>query len=317
MTPAERRALLRLANVAGRMTPEFEAALRASFDLLRQAIGEQAWARAIANGSYERLIADVLSDAATWNAYGPVREQIARSVDRVARAATAAIPPRTLEIVGVQFDTLAPQVVDAIRTLQTKQVDTLAEGVRETFRQHILSGVEAGHGPAKIAKGLREIVPLAPNQEEYIRNYERALREGRRGKALGYQLRDKRFDASVRAGKLTPERIDRMVAAYRQRMVNYNAMTHARTAALESSRLGQHMAWQQARDSGALGEVRVLKKWVHNTAKDFRPEHKALDGTEVDLSVTYPNGDEYPGQGDPWNCRCTETYRVVPLPQPL
>jgi hypothetical protein len=313
MTPAERRALARLTRSAGRLTPEVEAALRASFAQVRALIGEQAWAQAIADGSYERLIAEVLSDASTWQAYGPVREQIARGVERVARTTTAGLPPRVVQRVGVTFDTLAPQVVDAIRTLQTTQVDALAEGLRATFRQHIQAGVEAGQGPRTIARGLREVVPLAPNQELAIRNYAHALREGQRGKALGYRLRDKRFDATVRAGTLTPERIDRMVAAYRQKMVNYNALTHARTAALESHRVGQQLAWQQAAEAGAQAGVRFVKRWVHNSLRDPRPEHKALDGTAVDVEALYPNGDAYPGQQDPWNCRCTEVYEMQAL----
>jgi hypothetical protein len=63
--------------------------------------------------------------------------------------------------------------------------------------------------PRTIARALRRdrIIGLAANQEQWVQNYARAVAEAHlRSDALGYELRDRRFDAAVVKARRTASR---------------------------------------------------------------------------------------------------------------
>lgn len=314
MTPAERRALGRLRTAAARSTPELEAALAEAFAELLRTISVADFERALRSGALEAWLREALGAEVVWQAFGPVRERLAQSVTRAGRLTLAnarQVPRAPSALIGVSFDSLAPQVVEAVRTLQTEVITRLGDEMRESVRQRVLAGIEAGENPRTTARALREVLQLSPRQEAAIRNYRAALENGERGKALSYALRSKQYDAATRKGTLTPAQIDRATEAYRRRMVAYNAETTARTAALESQKLGQGLAWQEAQASGALEGSRVIATWVAILDDRVRDSHETMHHAEREIDGEYRNGDAYPGQSEPWNCRCGEVFKVV------
>jgi hypothetical protein len=69
------------------------------------------------------------------------------------------------------------------------------------------------------------------------------------------------------------------------------------------------MAWKES--AAELGpDVVVIKRWNATMDTRVRPEHAAMNGAEALLDGAYSTGETYPGQNNPWNCRCVETYRV-------
>lgn len=308
--------MARMEQRAGILSPVLRHALLRAFAYLRDRLQPAELARLIANGDIEAVIRLTLADAILQRAFYPVRAAIREGTLANARAALRYVPVPRDRLIGVAFDILDPRVLTAIRDLESGAIAYTQGDIRAAFRTAITQGLEAGVNPRVIATGLRNVVGLTAHQEGIIGNFQRALREGDYAKALQYELRDKRFDPTLRRllreGKtLTAEEIIDHGNAYRRKFVARNAETMARTAALESQRVGQQLAWQEAKASGALGDATVVKIWVATLDSRVRDRHEAMHHAEAPLEGVYRSGEKYPGQRDPWNCRCTETYKVV------
>lgn len=264
----------------------------------------------IQSGNADRLINELLNDKALDDAFAPLRVLVDRSVMDAGRLASRDLPS---PLRGQVFDVLNPKVIEAARALDTRVIQGLKDEVRETVRQHVIAGLEEGVGPRVIARGIRDVVALAPNQEAAVRNFRRMLTEGD-SEALTRKLRDRRFDRTVEkafAGEgLSEAKIESMTDAYRRRMVAMNAETQSRTAALDAQRAGQRASWEEAITRGAVERGTLFKTWVTVHDDRVRPEHVAMDGQRVPFDATYSNGDMVPGASD-YNCRCFERVSIV------
>lgn len=213
----------------------------------------------------------------------------------------------------VAFDALNPVHLEALRTLDTRVMRGLTEPLYQTVQDHVAFGLEQGWGSRKVARGLREVLPLAPNQSEAVRNFERMLREGDL-EALTRRLRNRTFDGTIRkafAGKgLSEAQIKQMTAAYRKRMVAFNANTHARTATLDTLRRGQRLAWKDAQDRGLIDASRMMKERVTVGDSRVREEHALENGAVVGIDEPYPITLEVVAGELSFNCRCVDRYFV-------
>lgn len=300
-----------------------------AFRLLLERISESELVRLVDQGA-DAVRRAALTEVALERAFLPLRDALRRTTARGFAIELPRIPRqgrnRTL---GVQFDVLSPRVIDAVRGLETRVMRTLGDQVRETVRAHIENGLRDGVNPRQVARSLRTVIGLAPNQERAIANFEAKLRGGTRatvfsdilphrnaeGKLVGgLELRDKRFDATIKRAirdgeKLSDAKVAQMTEAYRKRMVAFNAETNARTATLDSLKLGQRLAWDEARAQGFVaGEM--TKTWVGVKDDRERPEHLAMEGETVPIDSLYSNGQQQPGDGE-YNCRCVSVYRVA------
>ena len=308
MSPAEQLFWSRVTNRARGQQPEIARALLKALERLRLSYSEAEIARLIQSGEAYRIVEVAFNDAKLQQAYAPVRDKIRYGVQEGFTFTARDLPKQ--KTIQVAFDILTPQVREAIQQLETKVITTLKESIRETVRQHVAAGIEAGKAPKAIAKGLRDVIGLAPNQEQAVRNFEAALRSGDAAKALGYQLRDRRFDKSLKSGTFTDEKIDRMVTAYRKRMVAWNAETNARTAQLDSMKLGQKLAIDDAVKLGVYDPKRLVKTWVGVMDERERPEHVAMEAETVLYQMPYSNGEDIPGEST-FNCRCLSRYHQL------
>lgn len=184
------------------------------------------------------------------------------------------------------FSPLSPAVIQAIRDLDTRVMAGLSENIRETVRAYVEQGLREGRGPRDIARGLRETVGLFPHQLDWI--------DGLRA----------RLEAEGKPA-------DRAVAAFTKRLVAANAETVTRTAALDAQKLGQHLATQQAIESGDLDPVGLTKRWSGTLDDRERDTHLAMEGETVPWDQPYSNGQDFPGQGE-FNCRCVSIFSHAP-----
>ena len=313
MTPRERALFAEMERRAARLEPGLRRAILEAFRRLASQLDTAAIERAIRTGDIDAMLASALPDGAVNRAFYGARK-LARDGAATAANATIRNTPSLREL-GIRFDMLSPQVLDAVRTIESGSLGFLQGEMRDGLRAAVTSGLEAGVGPRTIARGLTNALGLTAHQQGIIANFRAALEAGDAAKALGYTLRDKRFDSQLRRlaateTPLTPEQIDRMVAGYQRKYKAYNAEVHARTAALESQRVGAQMAWKEL--AAELGpDVVVIKRWNATMDARVRPEHAAMNGAEALLDGAYRTGETYPGQNNPWNCRCVETYRVA------
>lgn len=330
MTAAERVFYDRVRRRALNVQPELARRLLASYDLIRTYLTEAELAKWIASGQVDALIDTMLSDDALDPAFRPLRALVDRTVLDAARQSAADMPKG----LGVRFDTLNPQVLALARTLDTRVADTLSAEVRATVRQHVVAGIEAGANPRTVARGVRKVIGLSPSRERAVANFRAQLETGDRaalGRVLGRGVirtpDGTEIERSAHAGAkglgkrdltalekdlgtkpLRADQIERMTDAYRKRLLALEAETQTRTMALDAQRAGQRASWEDAATQGVVDRSRLRRVWVATDDERTRPEHAALDGTEVGWDERYPNGEMVPGEST-FNCRCVE--RVV------
>lgn len=294
MTRREREFWIKLRRRAARMEPDLAKAMLDGFENMRRMLSDAEVLRMIE--SAESVLDGPLTDHALGRAFADLQNELQAGVSDATRLFGRDIGE------GIRFDFLNPRHIDAVRALDTKVMRGLKDEIRETVRQHIDQGLRDGVNPREVARGIRDVIGLAPNQEEAVRNYRRALEAGSR-KALRYKLRDKRFDKAVIKGELTKEQIDRMVARYRERYINHNAETHARTASIDAMKLGQRLSWMDAIDKGIVRAEDLVEQWVTAGDERVRPEHQKMHGEKKPFYGVYSNGQTVPGESE-YNCRC-------------
>lgn len=308
MTAAEERLWLSFQRRASTLTPEMAAELLAAFRYIRAALTDAELEQLVRTGGVDEVIDDALIERS-------LRVFRAKVMDAIQRGFTSTVPqlPKAGKVEGtvaVGFDILNPKVIDAVRELDSRVINTIRDEIRDTVRAHVENGIRDGVAHRTIARRIRPILGLAPNQALAVSNYRKALQgENPNAGPADYKLRDRRFDRM----QMTPERIDRAVDAYARRMQAHHANTVAGTATKDSLKLGQRLTWDDAIERGIVAAEQLERTWIAVAGPGGdgrnRPEHLAMHGEKVPYGAAYSNGDTVPGESD-WNCRCVERYTV-------
>jgi hypothetical protein len=307
MTPSEQALLARLQRRAATLEPAAQRQLFKAYDIIRSLLSESELSRAINSGDVERLLDRVLNDKAMDDAFAPLRQLIDEETLKSSRLWTRDLPS---SLSGV-FDTLNPRVIDAVRSLDTRVINSLKEDVREGLREVAREGLEAGIGPRTVARRMRNSVGLGAAQESQVEGFRAVLRGDRpAADALNYTLRNKRLDAMLAKGPLSAAQVEKYTNEYRQRRINLNAETTARTIALDSQKVAQRSSWQSQIDRGFVDVSRIRRTWIAVDDARTRPEHRAMNGQVVLWGQRWSNGEDIPGSST-YNCRCIEQISLI------
>lgn len=238
-----------------------------------------------------------------------------------------------------RFDVRNPRAETYLQSRSSELVTEILSDQRTAIRAALRAGMEAGQNPRSVAldivgridtkTGRRSggVVGLTSMQEQFARNYRLELLSGDPAamqNALKRELRDRRFDATVRQaiadGKpLSLNTVDKLVTRYRASLLRLRGETIGRTEALTSLHVGQNEAYQQAIESGAVQRSHVRKVWSATGDSRVRHTHRILDGQKVPLDGTFlsPSGARLRFPGDPnapaaeiINCRCAVEYDI-------
>lgn len=235
------------------------------------------------------------------------------------------------------------QVVDFLQARQYDLIKRITEEQRQvirsilsdvaTKRQNPMDAVKTMIGTkGPTGKRIGSAVGLSEPQLEYVKNARAELSDpSTMRKYLQRTRRNKQLDRIVRKAlkdgvPLAPEDIDRLTAAYTDRLLRLRAETIARTehkSATEDARLAslRHMV-----ESGKITEDQITRIWDATDAKGStggktRDSHREMDGQRVvGLSTPFrtPDGYEmmFPGDGSKAlakhvaNCRCTMRIEI-------
>lgn len=338
MSPAERALLARIQSQAAELQPKAAERLLAAYDLIRASMTEAEILSALRTGSLDRMLSEALSDQSLDAAFSSLRAAIDRETLATSAQWYETLPSRVR--VGASFDVLNPRVIEAVRALDTRVVNSLKDEVRESVRQAVREGLEAGKGPRKVAVRIRDAVGLSPRHERAVANFRAELEAGDRAalnRVLGRNIiRTPEGSDITRSGhaggkgigardlasleqklgreELTPAKIERYVEQYRTRLHAVNTEAHSRSISLDSNRLAQRNSWQSAVDRGIADETRLQRTWVTVGDSRVRLEHRALNGQTVSWDGTYSNGDKVPGESD-YGCRCIERITLSATPR--
>lgn len=187
---------------------------------------------------------------------------------------------------------------------------------KEAVRASVTEAVATGKPPRAIARQFRSTIGITDGQQKWVSNYRRALENGDTT-ALDYKLRDARYDASVRNGTLTQEKIDTMVERYEQRLIKYRSEVIARTEGLRAIDIGQDESVRQGVEAGHI-DPELEKGWVVTKDGRERPWHHELDNKWVKFnepfvnshgSLMYPR-DPNASASNTIQCRCRRRFRL-------
>ena len=306
------------------------------------------------NGDVEGALAEIFDDPDTWGhlavemldaiadaAHGTLAADFAAALTTAAPAAAQAglannLPPSGVDPAQLQVMFPDPRFTTQIDDTIGAMIQQIDEQTRGGVRAYIERSLAAGKNPADLitelvgrvqADGSREggIIGLTDKQANAVLNYRDAL-ENRSMSALQRALRDRRFDASVRAnaqylsdGSLNPafqplddETIDNLVNRYEGRMLAYRAETISRTEAMRAQRTGQQVAWDATIADGKVSADDLCKTWWTAGDDRVRPAHRLMEQVTIPYNDYFDTEDlgpiPYP---EAINCRCILFYQPI------
>lgn len=223
---------------------------------------------------------------------------------------------------ALSFDPTLPRAAEIMRRSRLEFVVNFSAAQRAATRSALVEALRSGAGPVKAAHAFRDSIGLTQSQLAAVANY-RALLERGDAAALDREIRDRRFDPSVRraAGSGEPlgaDKIQRMVEQYRRRYVQYRAETIARTETLRTVGLARDEALDQVLDQSGIDAARVVRVWRSTRDSRTRDTHLAMDGQPRGAKQPFqsPSGALLMYPGDPAapaaeiiNCRCVVVHQ--------
>jgi hypothetical protein len=318
----------RLTEIAARFEPKLKKALGEAFEALRASVPAAEVERALLRGGPGGVMA--LLDRAE-GAFGGVRDRLEEAAAESGRAWISTVPAGAVLDPAFRFSIVNPETARFVEDYTLNLIRNISEDTREAVRRGLMSDVASGRNPRETARTFRSNLGLTPRQEQAVRNYHRALEDGGTS-SLTRALRDRRGDAAVlraaRTGEALPaDRVDRLVDAYRRKMLRHRSEVIARTESLRAATIGQRAAVRQALAQRAVDDSRLRRFWVKTNDSRIRDAHRAIpgmnpDGVGLDEPYQTPLGPlMYPrdpnGSGaNTIQCRCAERYALADAAAP-
>lgn len=224
--------------------------------------------------------------------------------------------------VPVTFDISNPRAVNIMQQNRLELVREMTQQQTLATREAITSGIQSGLNPRDQARAFRDSIGITQRQQQAVNNYRTLLESGSR-EALNRNLRDRRFDSTIRRAistetPLTKQQIDRMVNRYSERYLKYRSEVIARTEALRAVHEGSEEMYRQAFDDGTLDPNDITRSW--STARDarVRDAHDGMNNqkravgelftSDNGASLRYP-GDPRASASETIQCRCAIATR--------
>ena len=226
----------------------------------------------------------------------------------------------------VALDGSAPRAVAWASSHVGALITGIATEQRQAVQSAIVSQLDAGQAPAKVAREIRKVIGLNSVQAGALEKA-RAELQLLDGRYFSRELRDRRFDGivrrAIRDGKpLSQADIDRITGRYSERMIKHRAEVIARTESITALRAGRDEGIRQAIEQGAINPDSLVRVWSATLDARTRPDHVAMNGVEVegvDTPFVLPDGSQmmYPGDtslgadaAQTIMCRCFQEHRV-------
>lgn len=330
-----RAAAEKLERLARRLERDLAASFREAVEVYRKSPAWKPISEAVNRGDISRAI-----DLLNRQGFDAHAEAFSRGLQRALEAAgdlgTATVreavegmPGAGGEtIVPVQFNLRDPRTAEMLRDYQAYLIREVTEEQRRAAEASLLDGMERGDSPIATARKIRRNIGLHPMQQRWAESFEAKLRSDPL-RALDNELRDRRFDPSIRRAArgdapLSEREIARMVQRYRERALKYRSEVIGRTESVRMTRMGFREAWRQNVEGGPLEGMEVRRYWSTSDDEKVRSSHRAAedlnsDGVGVDEPFRMGSGARLMYPGDPngpaaetINCRCVEIYEVGP-----
>lgn len=195
-------------------------------------------------------------------------------------------------VIGVSFDVVSPQVVDAIRTRAATRIVEVTEETQAAVRELVARGYESGRHPREVARDIRREVGLTRRQSEAVARYRTGLDVEKVGQA----------------------RADRMVDRYAAKLHRERAETIARTEAIQGMNDGQGAQWEQLVRDGLLDPEGWVQEWLAVIPNGRTcPRCVNMDGRQAPIGGLFEGDPKGPIAGPTLHpkCRCSKVLKQV------
>lgn len=226
--------------------------------------------------------------------------------------------------VPVAFDLLSDSAVTTLRGQRLRLVRELTQQTQAAMVETLQTAIAEGVPPIEQARRIKDTLGLTQRQAQSVNNY-RSLLERGSSRALNRELRDRRFDSSIRRAvsgerRLTPQQIQRMVGRYETRMIQHRAQTIALTESQRAIHEGEEELFEQAVKEKKITPEQVLRTW--RTAADMRvrDSHTPMNGQQKFMREMFRTGAgnllRWPGDvngpaSETIRCRCVLQRRIL------
>lgn len=322
--PTDRDRARQVDELVSQLEPKIQRSFKEGLNKISTSFSLSEIEEAIENGDLLRasnLITELIVTTAFLEFNDEVLNAIQKGGDLARRWARA-------EKLEFALNVTESRTANLINTYQTNRVRELTVDLQRTVGALVRQGISEGVGPRKVARQIRDSVGLTSRQAAAVENFRRLLNEDI-SEALTRELRDKRFDRTLLnalASKkpLTQVQIDKMVARYTEKYINYRALTVARTETIRLLNLGAQEYWRQAISAGVVQEQQLRKKWIPTYDGRLREAHASIprlnkNGVPFNQPFKSTLG-EIMFPGDPGavaantiNCRCAMFVRIDPI----
>lgn len=318
-----------------------EAFLSAMQDIVDRALLNE-MVKAIENNDVEALFK---ATGFTPAALSPLLDEIEQSYLNGAQSEVSTWPKVINSPTGLivfRYNLRNRVVENDLRDYSSSLVSNLTEEARTVVKNTLQRGMISGKNPRSTAldivgrinpiTGKREggILGLNSFQEQWVVNAKRYLEQLDK-KYFDLNLRDKRFDSIVKKAienniPITTANIDKLLTAYKSKILRYRGETIARTETIQSLNRGAYSSFLQAIDEGTLNIAQITKEWDDVRDKRVRHTHRSMGnkynknhGIDLQEPFVSPSGARLMFPGDislgagakeVTNCRCKNKYRV-------
>jgi hypothetical protein len=285
-------------------TPGYRPPVAPSPEAVAKAAGEDSLAKAIvaALAAPFALLASSLAELLSRGDEDPsrgvdwslLRRRILRAVrgplvDEAQRGAR-----RAADVIGVSFELVPERAIAAAEAHAGELAGAITDTARLAVRQIIARAQREGRSVDAVTAEVRAVIGLHPRWASAVANRRRALESAK---------------VPVPAA-----RIETLVTAYRDRLLDHQARTLARTELLRSSNLGILEGHRQALAAGVYPDG-IERQWVTAKEGDGRvcPVCRPLNLTTVEGTETPWQTIVGPVLAPPahWACRC----RTILIPK--
>lgn len=224
------------------------------------------------------------------------------------------------------FDPGNQRAARIMRENQLRFDADLRESQRQAIRQALVRALTEGKSGRDSARAFRDAIGLNAQQEAAVSRYAQLLSEGNasRAEALRRQLRDKRFDDTVRNSiknnrPLSQAEIDKMVGRYRDRARQARAEMIGRTEATNAFGVGREEALRQVTENAGIDTSRIVRTWNSTGDGRTRDTHSSMNQQKRGMNEAFQSPSKarimYPGDrsapaSETIHCRCVVTNSV-------
>jgi hypothetical protein len=250
----------------------------------KQKISSKKLMDAYERGDYKDVF-EVIPWETLPNSLDKYKNSLARGMSSAGLISLDALPvPKDTSL---RYDVHNPHITDYLNSRTADLVVDIKDNTKDIIQEQVKRAFTNAQSPRQVANDIKGSIGLYPRLQNAVDNYRTGL---------------------VKQG-LPGMKIEQLTGSYYDRLLDYRAMTIARTEIRNANNHAQLAVWKNAAEKGYIDDDSARKVWV----VDGDPCEICLpmDGEEVELdeswTVEYPDGTEddvdVPSEAHP-NCWC-------------